>query len=89
MNTYHLGDPNVIVPKEVAVCPECGASVEVEVVEIQEANDGKWRVSDDGSGLHIMCSEETDWHYRQPYIDWLPLDDKIVEWLNGVYEFQP
>lgn len=85
------------IPKSLAVCPICGAQIEfVEVCEWDE--NGRPAKS----GIKIECTNQPDaedskawwsWfhsHYRMPYVDWLPLEEKMYKWVmqwlkyNGV-----
>lgn len=77
------------VPESIAVCPICGEPIWIE--DIQE-------VEEDGDRLlpttaTITCSTEPDvdsdewpaWHdghFSTPYIDWLPIKNRILNWLE-------
>ncbi len=80
---------DIDIPTNVAVCPECGAALVADVFEITSV-DGKtnWHLEEDGSGLHIQCSQEDDSHYQMPYVDWLPLDEPVIKWLNANVDFK-
>lgn len=78
-------------------CPICGAKVVVEDVdEWIEAADGLRMVSE--SGVHLTCETEPDidadewedWHnghFSMPYVDWLPLQDRAVDYINSHYRW--
>jgi hypothetical protein len=82
------GISNVAIPESVAVCPDCGAQIVVEIYEITSGfGETEWRVNEDGSGVHIGCTREDDSHYQMPYVDWMPLDVPVIRWLNNNYDF--
>jgi hypothetical protein len=89
------GDRSIVdVPKDIAICPECGASIRVDVYEIEQLENGHWGVDQLGSGVHIWCAadeagESNIGHYNMPYVDWLPLDKPVIDWLNKTYDFDP
>jgi hypothetical protein len=71
-------------------CPICGAAVYLNGVT-------EWH-TDDGEiiGVEYDCETEPDidsrewkpwfrWHYRMPYVDWLPWEIRMVRWLNRKY----
>ena len=76
-------------------CPICGDRLTMEIDEWTTDWDG-WKASD--AGVHVSCKSEPDitddnysnWldgHYRMPYVDWLPVDNAIYEWLEDNYRF--
>lgn len=96
MITTTMDDP-IHIPKEITVCPICGGGVVIEVYEIEEDYDKTWKASE--YGFHSTCETEPDitddgyedWvniHFRTPYIDWLPVDNKIGGWLLENYRFE-
>lgn len=82
------GKAQILIPVSVAICPECSAQIEADVYEVGKFG-RVWRVNDDGSGLHIQCTKEDISHYNMPYVDWLPLDKPVIDWLNANYDFRP
>lgn len=79
------------IPKEVAVCPICHADLIID--DIDEWSDSG-RVTE--CGLHIQCTSEPDidtaewkpwfdWHYRMPYVDWLPVETLVYRWFDARY----
>jgi hypothetical protein len=82
------GTQDIEIPVNVAVCPECGAGIVADVFEVtSEDGETNWHLESDGSGLHIQCSKEDNNHYKMPYVDWLPIDDVVVTWLNKNVQF--
>ena len=82
------------IPTRVAVCPICGASIEI--VEINEWETETGRATD--GGLHINCTTEPDFdgdvdvweewqarHWSTPYIDWMLVEDRVLTWFNAHY----
>lgn len=81
-----------IVPTSVAVCPICGRGLWIESIdEAVEADDGVWLPNE----ISLTCETESDveigsidwdeWfrgHYSTPYIDWLPVDSKVLKWMQ-------
>lgn len=76
-------------------CPICGEKITLEIDEWTSDYDG-WKASD--AGVHTSCISEPDimddnyeaWmnhHFQYPYIDWLPVDRKIYDWLEDNYRF--
>lgn len=79
------------IPTEVAVCPICGAPIEIEEITEWETATG----IPTESGFHINCStqpgvgtpEAEPWwnsHWSAPYVDWVPLNDPVYKWLRGL-----
>lgn len=82
------GTQDIEIPVNVAVCPECGAGIVADVFEVtSEDGETNWHLEPDGSGLHIQCSKEDNNHYKMPYVDWLPIDDVVITWLNKNVQF--
>ena len=97
MITTTTNDP-IKIPKEVVICPICGGQVVIEVHEIEEDYDKTWKCAE--YGFTSTCETEPDitdpgynnWmnhHFQMPYVDWLPVDDKIGDWLINNYRFTP
>jgi len=73
-------------------CPICGKKVYLTGVMEWGADDGEI------SGVEYDCETEpdidsSDWegwfngHYSMPYVDWLPWETKMLEWLNKNYRY--
>lgn len=89
-------DASIKIPRQVAICPICGEEVTVEIGEWTQSDDGTWVASD--AGVHASCITEPDiiaedydeWlngHFSMPYVDWLPVDQKVTRWINDHYRF--
>ena len=89
---------SIKVPAEIAVCRICGAEIVLDIDEWEEDDDGQWMASE--AGVHCNCVTEPDishenyeWHtwfyhhWLMPYVDWLPIDMKVHEWLSENYRF--
>lgn len=80
-----------MLPRDVAVCPECGGVIQVEVNEVEQDADGSWYPN--SAGLYMSCWDDENnlenkvIHYQMPYIDWLPLELKVLRWLKDNYSF--
>lgn len=85
-------------PREIAVCPVCGADISIEVNDIEEHSDG-WRA---GDGIYVDCSAEPDddvehfngaawleWHAKhfEADADLMLIRDKARAWLDASYRF--
>ena len=71
------------VPKEIAVCPECGGELQARSME--------WATESgrpNSSALEVYCvndysDEPGDWHsYRQD--KWQPINDAIAKWCGAI-----
>lgn len=81
-----------------ARCPICGDELLLnagEGTELDEAT-GQWiatEVNLDCAGEPDIESDEWDewhkWHYSTPYIDWLPLEQKVLKEVRIKYYFEP
>ena len=56
---------------------------------------GQWQIEscniDCETGPDIEDEQWWPWaagHYSQPYIDWLPVEKKVVDWINENYRFE-
>ena len=85
------------IPAHVAVCPKCGAEIIAEFDEWEQLDDGTWAAGD--GGTHINCTTEPDidqkewrewfgWHWEMPYVDWMPLQARVLHWINDHYRFE-
>ena len=75
-------------PREVAVCPICKSTLFASFDSWVEEN-GQWKAS----SVNLDCETEPDidsddwwdWHnahYSMPYVDWLPVEHHVKEWIN-------
>ena len=82
---------DIDIPAAVAICPECGGLITVEVYETEQDDEtGNWMLSELGSGVHVTCVDDDETpHYNMPYVDWLPIEPKIIKWINSHYDFNP
>jgi len=82
------------VTRAFAVCRICGYPVYI--TEICEVDSSGAVMS---GGLKIDCSSAPDmdsphwsiWHarhWRSPYVDWLPLEHKVLRWFNTYYRIK-
>lgn len=89
-------DADIRIPASVAVCPICGSEVVVEIEAWEQNDDGSWQAGE--SGTYCNCITEPDmdgdewedWfrgHWSMPYVDWLPVDEKVKAWLDRHYRF--
>ena len=86
------------VPREVAVCRICDADIVIiDTDEYEKNDDGTWQISE--CRLHVDCSsapdidsdEWDDWfngHWGMPYVDWLPVERRVHDWLAANYRFK-
>lgn len=93
-----IKDASGIVLPDSFKCPICGAKVVIDDMDEREQNDdGTWQVSE--CGLHITCETEPeieddafdDWlnvHFSMPYVDWMPLEERVRAWINSHYRFE-
>ncbi|HEX6925449.1 MAG TPA: hypothetical protein VF167_08460 [Longimicrobiaceae bacterium] len=74
------------VPRSVETCPACGGSLTYQPDSWQQEEDGGYAVI----GGMIACEYEDDWttdeaHLevnQMPYVYWLPVERKVLAWLN-------
>ena len=81
-----------------ARCPICGAGLLLDAgkaTELDEAT-GEWIATE----INLDCESEPDidsdewdewhrWHYGMPYVDWLPLEQRILRAVRRKYHFAP
>lgn len=93
------GRQSLAVPPSIAVCPSCKKPLHVRPYETKQNDDGTW-----SSTLYDRYCESTvdiqeQSLYRgfvqshinensQPYIYWLPVDEKIRTWIDGTFRFE-
>jgi len=93
-NIELLNADNILeIPENVAVCPICKSKLYATFDHWIEEN-GKWKAG----GVHLDCITEPDidsgqwdyWfegHWSMPYVDWLPVEIRVLKWINQNYEF--
>ncbi len=82
------------VPTEVAACPICDAPIAVQFEAWEQDDDGSWIVEridvDCTTGPDFDDDGYEDWfrgHWRYPYIDWLPVEERVLGWLRANVRF--
>lgn len=84
------------VPPSLARCPKCGGKLYVELESWTRDYEGSWKAVE--AEVHTECenepditdpgySEWLDWHYNMPYVDWLPVDQRVAEWIDDNFRF--
>ena len=84
------------IPADVAVCPYCNALLVATFRAWEQNDDGTWRASE----ITCDCVDEPDleddedgWtafidrHSYMPYVYQLPVDTKVLKWVNARYRF--
>ncbi len=82
------------VPTDVAACPYCETLLTVTPEQWVQRDDGTWACD----GFHDQCETEPDidtdewedWfsaHSVMPYVYHLPVQMKVMDWLNEHYDF--
>jgi hypothetical protein len=83
MSPLHQGS-GCYVPKNVAVCPECGRELTARAMQ-WDAETGLPHAS----AIEIQCSNEWEgewWRHTWRQSDWQPVRDRIAEWSKAVRE---
>ena len=73
-------------------CPICGKTVYLAAVTEWGADDGEIITGEYECETEpdIDSDEWRDWHnghYRMPYVDWLPWEYRMLDWLNKNYRY--
>ena len=87
-------DAIIEIPKEIAVCPMCDGKLYADFDSWEQDDDGTWYATN----VHTECENEPDidsddweewhnWHYSMPYVDWLPVDERVEAWMKERYRF--
>lgn len=99
MTTLNPGG-TLCVPRDVAVCPYCDGDLIAQPTAWTLDDDGTWFASE--SGIDCVTEpdlddddvskcerwdEWTDSHSVMPYVYWLPVDLKVVDWLKKNYRW--
>jgi hypothetical protein len=85
----------IAVPMEVAVCPICGSHLTAQMEAWTQRDDGTWGPGETPS---LQCPTEPDldsnewddWfdgHYAMPYVDWLPVAERVQKWIDQQFDF--
>jgi hypothetical protein len=93
MNKTALLSTNAAIPIDpyIAVCPICGGKLVAEATAWEMDYFGLYRATE----IDIDCEHEPDidsdewdaWHkrhYSTPYIDWLPIETKVLEAMKEI-----
>jgi hypothetical protein len=85
----------VPLPEALSVCPICQRKLVITSYDSWcEDDESRWYAIE----VHTQCESEPaidsdnwdDWyrsHYSHPYIDWMPLSERILRWLKENYRF--
>jgi len=98
MTTYQIVDADHVFkfdPAKIA-CPICGAPIVGHFEAWEKTEDGNWQGAEH---IKLDCTWEPDinsdewedWfesHWSTPYIDWLPLEIRLGEYINKKYRFK-
>lgn len=75
-------------------CPICGGKLTWQCEEWVEDGNGGWMAGTVKPSCvtepYLDSDEWEDWfrcHYSTPYIDWLPLENPAINWVNKRYRF--
>jgi hypothetical protein len=73
-------------------CPICGSRVHLTDIEEWGAEDGEivQAAFECETEPDIDSDEWREWHrghYSMPYVDWLPWEVRVLEWLNRHYRY--
>ena len=100
-----MANPNIFLPvgevpeiPDTFRCPICGERLALDIDEWTSDYDG-WKAS--YTGVHVTCVTEAsvegtdewgswmDGHFKHPYIEWLPISEKVYAWLEDNVRFTP
>jgi len=87
-------DQIISIRSDIAVCPYCNAPVYVTAIEGMVEDEHGWKAD----YIDLQCGSEPemddpewdgwlDQHTYMPYVYQLPVELKIIEWLNRHYRF--
>lgn len=87
----------VDIPHEIATCPYCRNKLVARCSEWSQCEDLSW----EAESLELDCLSEPDmeedieawnqWvdiHSEMPYVYWLPIENKILLWINSLYRWE-
>ena len=82
----------MLVPEDVAMCPICDAPLVIEDIQDWSDLNGKVVIEPETTvnvncttGPDIDSADFNNWmneHWSTPYIDWMPIQAKVREWLS-------
>ena len=88
-------DTIMAVPPDLAVCPICKQPLFItEYACWTQCEDGLYMAAE----VHLECRSEPDFedpgyddwfegHYSMPYVDWLPVSQRVLAWHQRHYRF--
>lgn len=91
-----ISDASKIALPDSFKCPICDAAIWVEEVsEWEEDASGGWKartvkidcVTFPGFDDHDAFENYMSGHYSMPYVDWMPLEKRVTEWVNERYSW--
>ena len=91
-----ISDASEIVLPDSFRCPICDAAIYIEDVNAWEENDdGQMKAEAvkidcttfPGFDNNLKFNEYMDSHWSTPYIDWLPLEKIVTQWVNERYSW--
>lgn len=74
-----LGGGNCLVPKDVAICPECSGRLHAESCEWDTATDKPTL-----GGIYLNCQREGSIRHRGWQSDWQSVRDAVDKWAGAV-----
>ena len=91
---FKLIDTDHVLPLKVP-CPICGDRLTARFESWSMDPDGSWLAD----SLELQCVSEPsiddavwedwhEWHFRTPYIDWLPVNEMVLAAVNKVFRFR-
>jgi hypothetical protein len=89
------GNAVIKIPLDVAVCPDCHSQISIYMDGWEEDESG-WLLDSfttscetepDIDELEHMDWDESHPSFDMPYVYWLPITEKIKEWVNKEYRF--
>lgn len=86
------------IPREIAVCPKCDADLILVDCTGWVDNDEGYQIPDE---ITVECENQPedygdddyeadqwfDWHYDMPYVYWLPVEIKVLDWFKSKYRY--
>lgn len=79
-------DVELDIPQDVAVCPYCGERLWATFTAWSLGDQGKWKADEIDLDCENVNSEDID-HYLMPYVYQMPIDEKVLDWVNQKYSF--
>lgn len=85
----------IAVPEKLAVCPICGGKLTITACDAGTMYEpGLWTPEEITTECEHMPDIDSDewvawnaWHYNMPYVDWLPVDTKILRWFQRTVRY--